>query len=150
VSGARQADPGGARAVPDQLSPLRDAATPRAEADKFELAVAARPLVLLRQLVACWLLLLLSARLPSRLVALAVAVLRPAGQPPQAAADALGMLGLDGFGVLCAIYLSHARLRGVRMLRCYPPQRLIPLSLHFLGLLWGLLTLALPSGVSVR
>ena len=63
---------------------------------------------------------------------------------------ALALVGLDAFGVLCAVYLSHARLRGVRMLRCYPPQRLIPLSLHVLGLLWGVLTLSLQSGGSVR
>jgi len=59
------------------------------------------------------------------------------------------MLGLDGFGVLCACYLCHGRLRGVPLLRCYPPQRLIPLSLHFLGLLLGLLTLAPPDAASV-
>lgn len=141
-------DPGGARAGPDPLSPLRDAASPRSEAEKPEPTAAQRPLVLLRQLVACVLLVLLSARLPSRLVALAVAVLRPAGEAPQTAADALVMLGLDGFGVLCATYLCHGRLRGVPLLRCYPPQRLIPLSLHFLGLLWGLLTLAQPGGGS--
>lgn len=91
---------------------------------------------------------LLSARLPARLVALAMALSRPATEAAEAAAAALGMLSLDGFGVLCSIYLSHGRLRGVPLLRCYPPQRLIPLSLHLLGLLWGLLTLALPGGAS--
>lgn len=106
----------------------------------------ASPLVLVRQLVACGLLVLLSSRLPGRLVALAAALSRPAGESGHAAGAALAMLGLDGFGVLCAVFLSHTRLRGVRLLRCYPPQRLIPLALHFLGLLWGLLTLTLESG----
>ncbi len=101
-------------------------------------------------MVACALLFLLSARVPEHLAALAAALAHPTQEPPQAAATSLAMVGLDAFGVLCAVYLSHARLRGVRMLRCYPPQRLIPLSLHFLGLLWGLLTLALQSGVSGR
>lgn len=104
----------------------------------------------IRQVVACALVFLLSARLPEPLAALAAALTHPGREPPQAAAAALALVGLDAFGLLCALYLSHARLQGVQMLRCYPPQRLIPLSLHFLGLLWGLLTLALPSGVSVR
>ena len=102
------------------------------------------PLASLRQLVACGLLLLLSARIPEHLAALITALARPVRDAPHAAAAAaVAMVGLDAFGVLCAVYLSHARLRGVPMLRCYPPQRLIPLSLHFLGLLWGLLTLTL-------
>lgn len=114
------------------------------------------PLTLIRQGVACGLLLLLSARLPSRVLAVVTAVARhPAVAVPMAVAGpaeaahqpigaALVMLGLDGFGVLCATYLCHGRLRGVPLLRCYPPQRLIPLSLHLLGVLWGLLNLALP------
>lgn len=104
----------------------------------------------IRQLVACALLFLLSSRLPEHLAALAAALTRTAREPPQAAATALAMVSLDAFGVLCAVYLSHARLRGVRMLRCYPPQRLIPLSLHVLGLLWGLMSLTLQSGGSGR
>lgn len=112
--------------------------------------VTVSPQAWIRQLVACALVFLLSARLPEHLAALAAALTRPGREPPQAAAMALALVGLDAFGVLCAVYLSHARLRGVRMLRCYPPQRLIPLSLHFLGLLSGLLTLALQSGGSVR
>lgn len=102
------------------------------------------PLGSARQLLACGLLLLLSARLPGRLAGLALAITQASGEASQGVGAALAMLGLDGFGVLCAIYLSHARLRGVRLLRCYPPQRLIPLSLHLLGLVGGLLTLAQP------
>lgn len=106
--------------------------------------------VRIRQLLACGLLVLLSARLPGHLLAFATTVARPAGSAAHGVADALAIVALDGFGILCAVYLSHTRLRGVRLLRCYPPQRLIPLSLHFLGLVWGLLTLTLPSGVSGR
>jgi hypothetical protein len=109
-------------------------------------STALSPQAWIRQVVACGLLVLLSARFPEHLAALA----RTAVETPDAALAALAMVGLDGFGMLCAVYLSHARLRGVRLLRCYPPQRLIPLSLHVLGLLWGVLTLSLQSGGSVR
>ncbi|QPN63023.1 hypothetical protein [Synechococcus sp. CBW1004] len=104
-----------------------------------------RPLAWIRQIVACGLLLLLSARIPAHLAAFAAALSHPARAPFDGPLFALAMVGLDGFGVLCAGYLSHARLRGVPLLRCYPPRRLIPLSLHFLGLLWGLLTLGMGS-----
>ncbi len=103
----------------------------------------------IRQLVACGLLFLLSARIPAHLAALVMAISHPARDRLHGPVYALVMVGLDGFGVLSAVYLSHARLRGVPLLRCYPPQRLIPLSLHFLGLLWGLLSLGLESGGSV-
>lgn len=106
------------------------------------------PLTWIRQLIACGLLLLLSTRFPPHLAALVTAMAHPAPNPFPGPLSALMMVGLDGFGVLSAVYLSHARLRGVPMLRCYPPQRLIPLSLHFLGLLWGLLTLGMESGGS--
>lgn len=147
MRGAPQAAPAPPWPSPDPPSSQSDAAAPRGLAEALPAAVVPpRPLVSLRQLIACGLLLLLSARLPSRVAALALAVLPPDGQAPHPAGGALAMLGLDGFGVLCAIYLSHARMRGVSLLRCYPPQRLIPLALHFLGLLWGLLTLAQPEG----
>ena len=103
-----------------------------------------RPQPWIRQAVACLLVFLLSARLPAQLASL-LAAWRP--HTPQAGPLPLAELVLllvDGFGLLCALYLSHTRLAGVRLLRCYPPQRLIPLALHFLGLLWGLLYLALP------
>lgn len=106
------------------------------------------PLASIRQMFACGLLLLLSARIPGHLVALAAAISHPARESFHAPVLELAMVSLDGFGVLCAVYLSHARLRGVPLLRCYPPRRLIPLSLHFLGLLWGLLTLGMGSGAS--
>ena len=111
---------------------------------------AVGPQAWLRPLVACALLFLLSARIPEHLAALATAIAHADRDGSRGAVAALAMVGLDGFGVLCAVYLSHARLRGVRLLRCYPPQRLIPLSLHFLGLVWGLLSLSLQSGGSGR
>lgn len=115
-------------------------------------AAASSPLAWIRQPLACALLLLLSARIPGHLAALVAALSRAGGALHQAVAMALLTLLLDGFGVLCAVYLSHARLRGVPLLGCYPPQRLIPLSLHFLGMAWGLLTLtqSLAGGGSVR
>ena len=112
-----------------------------------------RPLVGLppwiRQSLACLLLFLLSARLPPHLLALLTALSRTAdGRGGHSPLEALALLISDGFGVLCAIYLSHQSLRGVRLLRCYPPRRLIPLGLHLLGLVWGLLNLAPPLGGS--
>ena len=108
-------------------------------------AASDSPQGLIRQVLSCSLLLLLSARLPEHLAALVMALASSVGSPSHPAVIALAMVGLDGFGVLCAVDLSHARLRGVPLMRCYPPQRLIPLSLHLLGLLWGALTLALQS-----
>lgn len=113
-------------------------------------SAAVRPQAWIRQLVACGLLVLLSARFPQHLAALATTIVRPALDAAHAAGAALAMVCLDAFGVLCAVYLSHAHLRGVRLLRCYPPQRLIPLSLHFLGVLWGLLTLSQQISASGR
>ena len=98
--------------------------------------------------MACLLVFLLSARIPEHLAALASAIAHPTPAGGHGPIAALVMVALDGFGVVCAVYLSHTRLRGVRLLRCYPPQRLIPLSLHFLGLLWGVLGLASLSGGS--
>ena len=97
-------------------------------------------------MVACALVFLLSARTAEHLVAIGLLLaspLRDAGRPLLAA---VLQVGLDGFGVICALYLSHNRLRGVPLWSCYPPRRLIPLSLHFLGLLWGLLSASLLSG----
>ena len=122
--------------------PSPEAAT--SPADPLQLSAP----VWIRQLVACGLLFLLSARIPAHLVALVTAIAHPARDPWHGPVSAVAMVGVDGFGVLCAVYLSHGRLRGVPLLRCYPPQRLIPLSLHFLGLLWGLLSLGLENGGS--
>lgn len=99
----------------------------------------------IRQSLACLLLFLLSARLPPHLATLLQALGGTAERPP--ASTAL-LLGADGFGVLCAIYLSHRRIKGVQLLHCYPPQRLIPLTLHLLGLTWGLLNLSPLAGGS--
>ena len=126
----------------------RQAATEPGQAATPADPLPLRPLAWIRQVIACGLLLLLSARIPAHLVAFAAALSHPARAPFDGPLFAVAMVGLDGFGVLCAGYLSHARLRGVPLLRCYPPRRLIPLSLHFLGLLWGLLSLGMESGAS--
>ncbi|MFM7315290.1 MAG: hypothetical protein ACKO0M_19380 [Cyanobium sp.] len=100
-----------------------------------------------RQVVACGLVFLLSSRIPPHGSALASQLLHPSGASAEALAMAAALVSLDAFGVLSALYLAHRRLRGVRLLSCYPPRRLIPLSLHFLGLLWGLLSRSAPAGV---
>jgi hypothetical protein len=137
--------------VPGQQQPRSSAcgaihspAAAASPADPLQLSA----LAWIRQLVACGLLFLLSARIPAHLAAVVTAITHPARGPFHGPVSALAMVGVDGFGVLCAVYLSHGRLRGVPLLRCYPPQRLIPLSLHFLGLLWGLLSLGLENGGS--
>jgi len=112
-------------------------------------AVASDPL--LRQLLACGLLLLPSARLPSRLAALAVALARPLGPASKAVGAALAMLGFDGYGVPCALHLSHARSPGVPLLhRCcaavHPGG--CPLCRRPTWDCRGLLTLVRPDGAS--
>lgn len=91
----------------------------------------------------CALVFLLSARIPQHLAALVVELSRSRPAAADSLAAAAAMVLLDAFGVLCASYFTHGRLRGLQLWRCYPPQRLIPLSLHFLGLLWGVLSLSL-------
>lgn len=92
-----------------------------------------------RQCLACGLVFLLSARVPGQLLAW-ITSLRSDG-PRSAAAEALLILGVDGFGLLCALYFTHQRIRGLALVRCYPPNRLVPLSCHLLGLLFGLISL---------
>lgn len=101
-------------------------------------------LVWIRQGVACALVFVLSGRLPLHLVALLSVLSTPAPWSTQgrAALSSLPLLLVDAFALLCALYLSHQPLRGVRIWRCYPPRRLIPLSLHGFGMVSGLLSLA--------
>lgn len=99
-----------------------------------------------RQALACLLVFLLSTRLPGHLIARLESLRHPGADLTHHLAGALLLVLVDGFGLVCALYLGHTRLAGVRLWRCYPPQRLIPLSLHFLGLLWGLLSMAAPGG----
>ena len=94
----------------------------------------------IRQSLACGLVFLLSSRLPSHLLAW-IASFPPGGSWP-AAGEALLLLAVDGFGLICALFFTHRRIRGLALLRCYPPDRLIPLSCHLIGLLFGMVTLA--------
>ena len=98
----------------------------------------ARPLWI-RQSLACGLVFLLSARIPGHLLAW-ISCLRSTGGWT-AAGEALLVLAVDGFGLLCALYFTHRRIRGLALMRCYPPSRLIPLSSHLIGLLFGLISL---------
>ncbi|MFM7086416.1 MAG: hypothetical protein ACKOXO_05430 [Cyanobium sp.] len=101
-------------------------------------------LVWIRQGVACGLVFVLSGRLPLHLAALLAPPASGGSWTIQArlVSAALLLLLVDAFALVCALYLSHQRLRGVRIWRCYPPRRLIPLSLHGFGVLCGLLSLA--------
>ncbi len=92
-----------------------------------------------RQCLACGLVFLLSARVPGPLL-VSIASLHSDG-PRSAAAEALLVLGVDGFGLLCALSFTHQRILGLALVRCDPPNRLIPLSCHLLGLLFGLISL---------
>jgi hypothetical protein len=58
-----------------------------------------------------------------------------------AAGEPLLLLVVDAFGLLCALFFTHRRIRGLGLLRCYPPHRLIPLSCHLIGMLFGLISL---------
>ena len=93
----------------------------------------------IRQSLACCLVFLLSARIPGHLLAW-ISCLRSTGGWT-AAGEALLVLAVDGFGLLCALYFTHRRIRGLALMRCYPPSRLIPLSSHLIGLLFGLISL---------
>ncbi len=93
----------------------------------------------MRQLLACGLVFLLSARIPVHLLAWISCLRSHVGW--SAAGEALLVLAVDGFGLLCALFFTHQRIRGLALLRCYPPNRLIPLSSHLIGLLFGLLSL---------
>ena len=96
--------------------------------------------LVIRQSLACGLVVLLSSRIPGHGLAGVTSLWRDG--IGAAAAEALLLLGVDGFGLLCALYFTHARIRGLSVVRCYPPNRLIPLSCHLLGLLMGWISLA--------
>ncbi len=93
----------------------------------------------IRQSLACGLVFLLSARIPGQLMAWIASLRSPAGW--SAAGEPLLLLVVDAFGLLCALFFTHRRIRGLALLRCYPPNRLIPLSCHLIGLLFGLIGL---------
>lgn len=99
---------------------------------------AALPLWI-RQFLACGLVFLLSARIPGQLMAWIASLRNPASW--SAAGEPLLLLVVDAFGLLCALFFTHRRIRGLALLRCYPPNRLIPLSCHLIGLLFGLISL---------
>lgn len=86
--------------------------------------------VRIRQGFADVLVLLLSAQLVSQLLTVVDRWMQPL-QP-------LLQLAATAFALVCSAYLSEDDLRRARLLRSYPPRRLIPLGLHFLGLLVGL------------
>lgn len=97
----------------------------------------------LRQLVALFFVFLLSAEIPGQTAHLAQHLIR---RGPGFAAEALDhalQLVAIAATLLCALYLSQQRLGVHRLLASFPPREPIPLALHGLGLLSGLITLLL-------
>lgn len=97
----------------------------------------------LRQLLAYFFVFMLSAELPGRVFHLAQHLIwRGEGFAAASLEHALQLLGIAG-ALVCALYLAQPRLGEHRLVASFPPTDPVPLALHGLGLLSGLLTLLL-------
>ncbi len=111
--------------TPDRLRPHFSSSRmgPQA-AEAMELTVR------IRQGFADVLVFLLSVQLVSQLLHVVDRWLQPL--------HALLQLAATAFALVCSCYFTENDLVRARLLCSYPPRRLIPLGLHFLGLLGGL------------
>ncbi|MCP9796763.1 hypothetical protein KBY81_04115 [Cyanobium sp. Lug-B] len=86
---------------------------------------------------------MLSAELPSQIFHLAQHL---SGQGQDAMAETLehlGVLVVYAVGLVCALFLAQQELCRTRLLASYPPHEPVPLAMHVLGLVWGLLAVVL-------
>jgi len=96
-----------------------------------------------RQGVALFFVFMLSAELPSQIFHLAQHL---SGPGPDAIAETLEHLGglvVYLLALVCALFLGQQQLCRRRLLSSYPPDEPVPLAMHVLGLVWGLLAVFL-------
>jgi hypothetical protein len=95
----------------------------------------------LRQLLAFFFVFMLSAELPGRVFHLAQHLIwRGPGFLDASLEHAFQLLAIAG-ALVCALYLAQSRLGEHRLVASFPPTEPVPLALHGLGLLSGLITL---------
>lgn len=96
-----------------------------------------------RQGVALFFVFMLSAELPGQIFHLAQHL---SGSGPGAISESLehlGVLLVYLVGLVCALFLGQQELCRTRLLSSYPPDEPVPLAMHVLGLVWGLLAVFL-------
>ncbi len=96
-----------------------------------------------RQGVALFFVFMLSAELPSQIFHLVQHLIRPGQDAMAETLEHLGVLLVYLLGLVCALFLAQRQLCRTRLLASYPPNEPIPLAMHVLGLVWGLVAVFL-------
>lgn len=96
-----------------------------------------------RQGVALFFVFMLSAELPSQIFHLAQHLSGPGPDAMAETLEHLGMLLIYLLALVCALFLAQQELCRTRLLASYPPNEPVPLAMHVLGLVWGLLAVFL-------
>lgn len=98
---------------------------------------------LVRQGVALFFVFMLSAELPGQIFHLAQHLIWPDPGAVAGTLEHLGVLLVYLLTLVCALFLAQEELGRRRLLSSYPPQEPVPLAMHVLGLVWGLLAVFL-------
>ena len=96
-----------------------------------------------RQGVALFFVFMLSAELPSQIFHLVQHLIGPGPDAIGETLEHLGVLLVYVVGLVCALFLGQEQLCRTRLLASYPPNEPVPLAMHVLGLVWGLLAVFL-------
>lgn len=96
-----------------------------------------------RQGVALFFVYMLSAELPGQIFHLAQHLIEPGPDAIAESLEHLGVLLVYLLGLVCALFLAQQQLCRTRLLASYPPNEAVPLALHVLGLVWGLVAVFL-------
>lgn len=96
-----------------------------------------------RQGVALFFVFMLSAELPGQIFHLVQHLIGPGPGAMAETLEHLGVLLVYLVGLVCALFLGQQQLCHRRLLSSYPPDEPVPLAMHVLGLVWGLLAVFL-------
>ncbi len=96
-----------------------------------------------RQGVALFFVFMLSAELPGQIFHLAQHLSGPGPDAIEETLEHLGVLLVYVVGLVCALFLGQEQLCRRRLLSAYPPDEPVPLAMHVLGLVWGLVAVVL-------
>ena len=96
-----------------------------------------------RQGVALFFVFMLSAELPSQIFHLVQHLIGPGPDAIGETLEHLGVLLVYLLALVCALFLAQQQLCRTRLLASYPPNEPVPLAMHVLGLVWGLLAVFL-------
>lgn len=92
----------------------------------------------LRQFLAFFFVFMLSAEVPGQVFHLTEHLLRPEAGGAEGLLEHLIMLAAYCATLVCALFFSQKELGRQSLLRSYPPQESVPLAMHCLGLVVGL------------